>query len=145
LSYTTFIDFSSLDTILARKVVSFQRLANGITATPDLSQIFIAESGRRIWGLLSQPSGQFLHFDKFVRINGHTDNLHFVAKDYLSPASWGQSFVMAGVHPNILSLRRSAKGGTAPSWIVSVRPGNETLEEKVTGYIMQRNMERNGR
>jgi hypothetical protein len=129
LSYTTFVDFSG-SVIKAETAVSLQRIANGITASPDLERVFIAESARGGFGVYARTADNKLDFQEFVSINGFTDNLHFNANGYIDKDNWGNSAITVGVHPNIVRLVNFAKGvENAPSWIVSVRPSKEGLEK----------------
>ncbi len=128
LSYTAFVDFSGRTT-KAEIAVRLQRVANGITATPDLERVFIAESTRGGFGVYARKENNELDFQEFISINGFTDNLHFSADGYINKDNWGNSAVVAGVHPNILRLVECAKGGrNAPSWVVSVRPSRDGME-----------------
>jgi arylesterase / paraoxonase len=134
-TYTTFVDFSG-PTISAQKVVSLEGMTNGIASTPDLSQIFIAESGRGAFGIYNRnPTTNTLTFSRYVRINGHPDNLHFVSVGYRDANDWGQSFVVVGVHPNIFLLRRAVAGGVAPSWIVTAGKGENVPAEERVGEL----------
>ena len=129
LSFTTFVDISGKD-VVARKAASLQRVANGITSTPDLETVFIAESARGGFGVYSRTPGNDLKFQEFVRINGFTDNLHFVADGYINKDIWGKSLVIVGAHPNILRLEKFARNiQSAPSWIVSARPTKEESQQ----------------
>lgn len=128
LSYTTFVDFSGSRT-KAEIAVRLQRIANGITATPDLGRVFIAESARGGFGVYARTQDNKLDFQEFISINGFTDNLDFSADGYIDKDHWGNSAVIAGVHPNILRLVDCAKGGqNAPSWVVSVRLSRDGME-----------------
>lgn len=114
----------------ARTAVSLQRVANGITASPDLERVFIAESARGGFGVYARTADNKLDFQEFVSINGFTDNLHFNADGYIDKDNWGNSCITAGVHPNILKLVQFAKGvANAPSWIVSVRYSHDSLAQ----------------
>jgi len=116
--------------VLARKVVSLQRVANGITATPDSKIIFIAESARGGFGVYARTDDDELHFKEFVRVNGFADNINFNDDGYVDDTHWGESSITAGCHPNILSLVRCARGKqNAPSWIVSFRPQSEGIDQ----------------
>ena len=129
LAYTTFVDLSTKE-VVARKVVSLQRIANGITATPDLKTIFIAESARGGFGVYSRTDDNELHFKEFVRINGLADNVNFNDDGYVDEEHWGKSSVTVGCHPNALTLEKFARGKwNAPSWIVSFRPKGEGIDE----------------
>ena len=120
LAWTTYVELSGNE-IRAKKVVSLQRVANGITATPDLKTIFIAESARGGFGVYTRGEGDELHFEEFVRINGFTDNINFNDDGYVDEDNWGHSSVTAGCHANILRLEKTVRGKqNAPSWIVSV-------------------------
>ena len=134
LSFTTFVDFSG-NNIKARKVVFGQRAANGITATPDLDMVFIAESTRGGFGVYKRTEDNSLDFQEYVKINGHTDNVHFHADGYINAENWGNSAVYAGLHPNIVRLVKFVKGiQNAPSWIVSARPAREKMEGDPSDY-----------
>ena len=125
LAWTTFVELSGNE-VLAKKVVSSQRVANGITATPDSKTIFIAESARGGFGVYVRTDDNDLHFKEFVRVNGFTDNINFNDDGYVDDSHWGRSSITAGCHPNILRLERFARGKqNAPSWIVSFRPESE--------------------
>ena len=129
LAYTTFVDLSTNE-VVARKVVSLQRVADGITATPDLKTIFIAESGRGGFGVYARTDDNELHFKEFVRINGLADNVNFNDDGYVDEEHWGKSSVTVGCHPNVLRLEKFARGKvSAPTWIVSFRPKGEGIDE----------------
>jgi arylesterase / paraoxonase len=122
LSFTAFVDFST-KTLKARKVVTGQRMANGITATPDLERIFIAESTRGGFGVYKRQDDSSLEFQEHVKINGHTDNIQFHDHGYVNVENWGESALYVGLHPNVVRLVKFVKGiQNAPSWIVSARP-----------------------
>lgn len=130
LSYTTFVDISG-EEVVARKIVSYQRVANGICSTPDMEMVFIAESARGGFGVYSRNEDtNDLLFQEFVRINGFTDNLNFNDDGYIDKDHWGDSSIIVGVHPNILRLEGFARNkDSAPSWIVSARPTKDGLME----------------
>jgi len=141
LAWTTFVDLSENE-VVARKVVSLQRLANGITATPDLKTIFIAETARGGFGVYARTDDNELHFKEFVRINGLADNVNFNDDGYVDEDNWGKSSITVGCHPNVFRLEKFARGkGNAPSWIVSVRPKAEGMEEdpSAQGLYMAKN------
>ena len=129
LSHTTFVDISEME-VEATVAMSQHRVANGITATPDLETVFIAESARGAIGVYSRTPENKLEFQEYVSINGLVDNLHFNDDGYVNKNNWGQSSVVVGVHPNILRLEKFARGKqNAPSWIVSVRPAESRLKQ----------------
>ena len=126
-AYTTFVDISEMN-VVARTAVSLQRIPNGITSTPDLETVFIAESGRGGFGIYERTSRNDLEFREFVRINGLVDNLNFNDDGYINKDNWGRSSVIVGVHPNILRLIKYVKNKqNAPTWIVSARPTKSGL------------------
>jgi arylesterase/paraoxonase len=131
-SYTTFLDFSD-DNVLANRAVSHQRIANGITATPDLETVFIAECAAGGFGVYTRTPDNVLHFKEHVPINAIIDNLHFVADGYVSKDNWGKSYVIVGAHPNPLLLKNDAANkANAPSWLVSARPAADGLKSDPT-------------
>jgi hypothetical protein len=139
LSYTTFVDISGAH-VTAHKVVSLQRMANGITATPDMQTVFIAESARGGFGIYTRTAKNKLDFKEFISINGLTDNLHFNDDGYIDKDNWGESSVIVGAHPNIVRLVKFAKGErNAPSWIVSVRPAKDGLKKDAEGLYRASN------
>src|SRR5579859_6972350 len=119
-SFTTFIDFST-ETVKAKTAVSLQRVANGITATPDLELVFIAESARGGFGIYKCTPDNKLDFQEYISVNGLPDNLHFDDDGYVNKDNWGKSSVVVGAHPNVLKLEKikASADNTAPSWIVS--------------------------
>jgi hypothetical protein len=128
-SFTTFLDLSD-DTVTAEIAVSFQRVANGIAATPDLETVFIAESGGAGFGVYTRHSDNTLSFQEHVTMNGHADNIHFVEDGYIDKDNWGKSHLLVGLHPNVFRMMDTAANKrNAPSWIVSARP---TLNEPST-------------
>jgi Arylesterase len=132
LSYTTFLDFSD-DNVIAHTAVSLQRLANGITATPDLETVFIAECGGGGFGVYTRTPDNVLNFKEHVSINGIIDNLDFVADGYVDKDNWGNSYVVAGAHPNVLLMQKDlANKENAPSWVVSARPAAQGLQSDPT-------------
>ena len=119
--------------------MSQQRIANGISSTPDLEMVFIAESTRGGFGIYSRAPDNELVFQEFVRINGLTDNLNFNDDGYINKDNWGKSAVIAGVHPNVLRLEKFARNKqSAPSWIVSARPLEHELERDPEGQGLYR-------
>ena len=118
--------------LIARKVARFQRVANGITSTPNFSTLFIVESSRGGFGVYSRDAvTNNLKFKEFVSINGHGDNIHFDNQGYISSDEWGQSQLVIGAHPNIIHLTQDVKGiRKAASWILSARPVKDGVKEK---------------
>jgi len=129
-AHTSFVDISEVHTV-AQIAMSRQRVANGITATPDLETVFIAESTAGAIGAYSRTPDNKLQFKEYIRMEGLLDNLHFNDDGYHDEHDWGNSCVTAGAHLNIIHLTKQARGtGYAPSSIVTARPAKIRSEDR---------------
>lgn len=129
-AHTTFVDISEVNAV-AQIAMSQQRIANGITATPDLETVFIAETAAGAIGAYSRTPDDKLQFKEYIKMEGLLDNIHFNDDGYLDGDNWGNSCVTAGAHLNMIHLIKQARGtGYAPSLIVSARPAKIRSKER---------------